>query len=82
MRHRPGFPSAVIAFLTGLLCGPSVLALTPLAANYGQCEGTTFTQTIVTGPAADYQAAVNALQPGQRLMLQSGTTATVCASMI
>lgn len=48
-------------------------ALTELAQAYGGCMQTTVTQTINLGPTGDYQATITALQPGQRVMLESGS---------
>jgi|CXWL01.1.fsa_nt_gi hypothetical protein len=47
-------------------------ALTELAQSYGGCMQTTITLTIDVDANSDYQAAVTAAQPGQRILLASG----------
>ncbi len=56
-----------------LAAAPAAQALTDLAQTYGGCVDTTITQTIPLGPGGNYQATIDAVQPGQRILLASGT---------
>ena len=65
------FHATAIVTAAGWACTAD--ALTALAPDYGACARTTITQTISVGPTGDYQAAVDAALPGQRVLLEAGT---------
>jgi hypothetical protein len=48
-------------------------ALTELAPAHGGCADTTITQTVNVDASGNYQASIDAAQPGQRIALAAGT---------